>query len=209
MDRFAIGRILLVAFTTIAGRAAAAQSTAQPATTTDDSNVIWACYIPVTGTTYRIRETDLKQTCANNSHVMFSWNVQGVAGPIGPVGPAGATGPQGAAGPQGPQGVPGPMGPAGPAGPQGPAGTIDFSTVYIGSSYVDLVPIGGVWTITASCPTGKHALTGGYESSGSASGFPGLRIVTALIDGQFTKYTVVAFNYSSETLRVRAQVACI
>lgn len=209
MSRFSLGGIALLAATTIAGRAAFAQGTTQTTSTPYDPNVIWACYIPMTGTTYRIKETDLKQTCANSSHVMFSWNVQGVPGPLGPAGPTGATGAKGDAGPPGPQGVQGPMGPTGPQGPQGPAGTIDFSTVYISSNAVDMVPNGGLWTVDVSCPNGRHALTGSYESSGPAAAFSGLRIITASITGSMTGYSVFAFNYSSETIRLIARVACI
>ena len=35
--------------------------------------VFYACYVPSSGTTYRIKETDLKQTCSKSTHVQFSW----------------------------------------------------------------------------------------------------------------------------------------
>lgn len=160
MYRYIIATAILVAG--LAGRTAGAQSAA--ISNTDDSpKILYACYIPNTGTTYRIKETDLKQTCTNTSHVMFSWNQQGVAGPVGPQGPIGLVGPQG---PQGPQGVAGPVGPkgdAGPAGPQGPAGGIDWSTL---SSTVQTFQIEPrYWDMSRSikCPDGKRLLSGGFD----------------------------------------------
>jgi hypothetical protein len=35
--------------------------------------VIHACYVPLTGTLYRIDETGLRQGCTSTSHVEFSW----------------------------------------------------------------------------------------------------------------------------------------
>jgi hypothetical protein len=35
--------------------------------------VFYACYVPSSGTVYRIKETDLKQECAKATHVQFSW----------------------------------------------------------------------------------------------------------------------------------------
>lgn len=69
--------------------------------------VLYACYVPNSGTVYRIREVDVRETCAAPTHIEFSWNEQGPEGPQGPPGPAGPTGPAGATGP---------AGPAGPAG---------------------------------------------------------------------------------------------
>ena len=84
-----------------------------------DPNVIWACYVPLSGTVYRVRTTDTRETCAAQQHVLFWFNQTGPQGPQGPQGPAGPAGPTGPTGPTGPQG---PAGPAGPTGPQGPAG---------------------------------------------------------------------------------------
>jgi hypothetical protein len=35
--------------------------------------VFYACYVPSSGTTYRIKEIDLKQVCSKSTHVQFSW----------------------------------------------------------------------------------------------------------------------------------------
>lgn len=89
----------------------------------------WACYVPNSGTVYRVRTVDTKETCASHVHILFQLGggegSVGPTGPQGPMGPAGEAGPMGPTGPQGPagpQGEIGPMGPAGPTGPQGPAG---------------------------------------------------------------------------------------
>jgi hypothetical protein len=54
-----------------------------------------ACYVPNTGTVYRIKTADTPTGCAKTTHVEFNWNN------VGPTGPTGATGPQGPAGPAG------------------------------------------------------------------------------------------------------------
>ena len=100
--------------------------------------VLYACYVPLTGTVYRIKSPGAPDECTkpkgrNNGmghqdHVQFTFNSSTAKGPIGPMGPAGPqgeVGPMGPAGPAGPQGEVGPMGPAGPqgeVGPMGPAG---------------------------------------------------------------------------------------
>jgi trimeric autotransporter adhesin len=40
---------------------------------TAQTTVFHACYVPLTGTVYRIKETSLKQACASASHVEFTW----------------------------------------------------------------------------------------------------------------------------------------
>src|SRR3954452_11988420 len=69
------------------------------------STTIYACYVPSSGTVYRIKAPGLKDDCNSPQHVQFSWNEAGTQGPAGPAGP---TGP---AGPQGPAGAPGATGP--------------------------------------------------------------------------------------------------
>lgn len=48
--------------------ATAAASTRAPAQT-----VLYACYVPNTGTVYRIKTTNTSETCKSNVHVEFSW----------------------------------------------------------------------------------------------------------------------------------------
>jgi hypothetical protein len=35
--------------------------------------VLYACYVPASGTVYRVKEADTKQECACQQHAMFSW----------------------------------------------------------------------------------------------------------------------------------------
>ena len=67
---------------------------AQTQATTEASitdGVIYACYVPKTGTVYRINVSGSPTKCGTN-HVSFSWNISGPEGPEGPTGPSGLTG---------------------------------------------------------------------------------------------------------------------
>lgn len=101
----------------------AAPASAQSAPAADS---LYACYIPSTGTVYRIRTADTQPSCTvkhgANAHVQFSWNARGPEGLQGPAGPAGPQGPKGDPGLKGDPGVAGPAGAAGPQGPKGDAG---------------------------------------------------------------------------------------
>ena len=142
--------LALVAISTLAPGARAQTA---PNVNAVDPNVIYACYVPTSGTVYRISTTDTREECAAKAHVPFWFNQ------TGPAGPQGLTGPQGAAGPAGPTGPTGPAGPTGPTGPQGPAGdggTAYFkalaSRVLIGGSSTGLTPLSlppGAYTLTA------------------------------------------------------------
>ncbi len=109
---------------------------------------MYACYVPMTGTVYRIKVPGAPAECTRprqslgddedrrrrQEHVQFTFNAQGAqglkgdTGPMGPagaqgeVGPAGAAGAQGEVGTVGPQGVQGETGAAGPQGVAGPMG---------------------------------------------------------------------------------------
>jgi hypothetical protein len=88
--------------------------------------IIHACYTPITGVIYRIKEVGLRETCfalsnGRYEHIQFSWSTDGSGASQGPPGPAGPQGPQG---PAGPQGLPGKDGALGPEGPQGLAGAV-------------------------------------------------------------------------------------
>jgi hypothetical protein len=98
---------------------------------------IRACYTPITGVIYRIKEPGLPQACyslGSYKHTEFAWNVVGPQGPAGEKGEKGDKGDDGdkgdpgekgldgAPGPQGVQGAQGPEGPAGPAGAAGQKG---------------------------------------------------------------------------------------
>lgn len=96
----------LVVFGAPAARPASAQTT--------PPDTIRACYVPATGTIYRIGAPGLPSSCLSQEHVAFSWNRVGPAGPAGPQGPMGPEGPPGPPGPQGEKGDPGPQGPPAP-----------------------------------------------------------------------------------------------
>ena len=61
--------------------------------------VLYGCYVPASGTVYRIKADGLPAECRSKNHVQFTWSLQGPPGPQGPAGPAGI---QGVAGPSGP-----------------------------------------------------------------------------------------------------------
>lgn len=108
-----------------------------------EQEVLRACYVPVSGTVYRIGVPGMPDSCFAPEHVVFSWNAvgpegpagpqglpgaPGAEGPQGPPGPEGPAGPQGEPGPEGPEGPEGPQGIQGPQGPQGPPGGVDTGT---------------------------------------------------------------------------------
>jgi Collagen triple helix repeat (20 copies)/Head domain of trimeric autotransporter adhesin/Chaperone of endosialidase len=122
IERLCAGRGRTLA---LAGALVALSAGSAAAQTTPSSATLYACYVPNSGTVYRIKAEGLRQSCTSPQHVEFSWSPNGTAGPQGPAGPAGPQGepgPQGPAGPQGPQGEQGATGAAGPAGPQGATG---------------------------------------------------------------------------------------
>ena len=193
MRRLTFGTLVLAAATTVAGHRADAQSTGQTSGYTTGQNLLWACYVPTTGTTYRIRQSDLRQDCSSSSHVMFSWNEQGIQGPAGPAGPVGATGAQ---------------------GPQGPAGMVDFAKIRTIYKELYTKPDGGLWEIVASCPTGMHVLDAGYFTNlvdgVPQSAFAGLRVIDSYIDEASTTYRLFAVNVlGGGELRLVAVVRCI
>ena len=127
------------------------------------ADTIAACYVPASGTMYRIAAPNAPATRAASSHQAFTIvsgrdGAQGPVGPAGGVGPAGAAGPPGAIGPTGPQGShgsPGPQGPQGVAGVSGPSGL----EVMLNST---TAPASGGLTTFARCPSGKIAIAGGH-----------------------------------------------
>lgn len=103
--------------------------------------VFYACYIPTSGVTYRIKEVDIKQTCASD-HVMFSWTDGGIPGP------------------QGPKGDPGPQGPQGAKGDPGQSGFTQTQLVLSGEV---TAPVGGSAVALATCPAGWLVVGGGFN----------------------------------------------
>jgi hypothetical protein len=74
--------LLLAVITAIV--ASAAEAAAQPA----PANVLHACYVPKTGSVYRIKVPNTPAQCdTKKGHVEFSWNEQGPQGAAGAAGP--------------------------------------------------------------------------------------------------------------------------
>ena len=122
------GNLTLVALSALALMASTPLS-AQTATAS--SELMYACYVPLTGTVYRIKAPGAPAECtrpkssnANQhaQHIEFVFNATGPMGPAGPAGPQGEAGPKGDVGPQGEAGAKGDVGPAGPQGQAGPTG---------------------------------------------------------------------------------------
>jgi len=123
-------------FLAIVGALALVVSTAAPLAAQTAPEPMFACYVPLTGTVYRIKSPGTPTECTKpkgNSpnhadHVQFAFNAQGTQGPAGPQGPQGEVGPMGpagavgAAGPQGAAGAVGATGATGAVGPQGAKG---------------------------------------------------------------------------------------
>ena len=59
---------LLAALALVAGSGGERALSAQSA-----PKVYYACYVPLTGTVYRIKESDVKPACTSTAHVEFSW----------------------------------------------------------------------------------------------------------------------------------------
>jgi hypothetical protein len=143
--------VALAALLMIVGGGAAQAQEEPPATT------LHACYMPDTGTVYRILTQGTPPKCRSNKHVQFSWTDPG---PAGTAGPAGADGPKGA---------PGPDGEAGAAGTAGVA-CWDLNGNGIADPAED---VNGDGFLTAADCTGPQGLPGAPGTDGAAGG-PGL-----------------------------------
>lgn len=126
-----------------------------PASAQTASDTLHACYVPSSGTVYRIRAMNSPGACVAASHVQFSWNA------LGPKGDTGAAGATGAIGPAGPAGAIGAAGPAGATGATGAAGATGATgaTGAIG-------PAGAAGAIGAAGPAGATGATGATGPAG-------------------------------------------
>ena len=105
------------------------------------ATILTACYVPDVGVVYRIKETGLPDACRQDTHVEFSWNMEGAAGPQGATGAQGATGP------------------AGPQGPQGEASLLNLTRVSTANTIQGQAGF-STETATADCPAGTIVLAG-------------------------------------------------
>lgn len=103
--------------------------------------LLYACYVPKSGTVYRIRTEDTPANCIKPEHAEFSWNQQGI------------------------QGETGAPGPAGPQGETGPAGIAGLERVEV---EMQINP-GQSGQFVARCPAGKIAISGGYRTQAQAA----------------------------------------
>lgn len=127
--RVTIGVVALACAGILTGGGSAVAQTGDPV------QVMYACYVPASGTVYRIKATDLKPQCASPQHVQFSWQAQG------------------------PKGEPGAQGPVGPQGPQGPAGTDGtLSQMHITMFYLGILAPGSMVSKSYACAAGERVV---------------------------------------------------
>ena len=161
-----------------AGRAAA--QTAEP-------TVIYACYVPSSGTVYRIKAPGLPDSCGSSKvggklqpHVPFQWNEEGEAGPAGP---------------------------QGEVGPQGPAGTGGISKLQMWAkpTFIDV----GETVVDVNCPTGHKALSGGYRVPGvSSPTIPEVQVRSSYAIPQvYTGWRIIFFKSLEYTGTPKSEVA--
>ena len=115
------------------------------------SDTLHACYVPASGTMYRIKAANSPAACVDPAHVAFSFNAKGPAGEAGAAGPAGPAGPPGAAGAQGP---------AGPEGPAGPAATNVMEHL---EEQLAVPGNNARAEKTLNCPSGMKPTAGGWD----------------------------------------------
>jgi len=106
--------------------------------------------------------------------------------------------PKGARGPAGPAGA---AGPAGPAGPAGAAGVSGLQVVNGGTASGT-----GNHTSTATCPTGKKAIGGGWTTDSVSFT---LSIVDANVTSDGNSFTVITqYGSTTDSWTLTAQVVC-
>jgi hypothetical protein len=176
-----MSRLTLISRAAVLGAILAAAPAAVNAQTTTPKTY-YACYIPASGTVYRIKETNLKQACASTAHVSFSWTDGGTPGPQGPKGDKGDTGEQGA------PGAPG------------------FTEIFDVLGEDVLLHSGHATNTSVECPDGTQAISGGYAFSISNE----TMILRAA--GPFkTGYGLSVLNYGDNVgdVQFRLSVRCV
>ena len=129
--------LLLVVAAALTGAAIAQAVTSSSKGVPDAKGVFHGCYLLQGRDAGLLRVLPPADPCPSGTTAV-SWNAQGQPGPAGPAGP---------------QGAPGSQGPAGVAG-----GTVYSNSTTIGTTSRSHV--------TATCPSGEHALGGGGAFSG-------------------------------------------
>jgi hypothetical protein len=203
-------RTVLLAGLALAAPAAYAQSPSAPRIPL----MIDACYVPVSGTVYRI-DTPASPAlgapteCQAATHVPFTWNREGPAGPPGAPGVAGERGKDGRDGAPGAPGPKGDRGEQGDPGIPGPPGVAGLEFV------IREVSLGaGAWlNTTATCPAGKRGISagaGGYTSPTITSDLDSqFQATTRPDDGAGTRWYFALRNTAGHAHALRLWVACV
>jgi hypothetical protein len=97
----------------------------------------------------------------------------------------------------GPKGAPGVPGPAGPIGPAGPANLTTLTTALYGGS----VPAGQIGQVSAFCPPGSRAVSGGGES-----GIAHLEVSEMMANN--AGWFIIVNNESATTVPIHAEAYC-
>ena len=126
-----------------------------------------ACYTPLAGLLYIVKEPGLAQSCLSigpMQHIPVSWDKTGPRGDKGPAGEPGAAGAQGNAGPPGDKGPDGAAGEAGAAGDKGITG--DKGPPGIAGAAGDNGPIGDKGPAGEKGPAGDSGPVGDKGAAG-------------------------------------------
>jgi hypothetical protein len=168
---------LTLAVAAAAPAVAAAQSPAPPAT-------IEACYVPASGTIYRINTAaspapGAPNACLTPAHVRFTWNQQA------PAGPAGAPGPQ---------------------GPAGPAGSANYVRI---SSPATLAP-GSYVAYGLTCTGGRRAVGGGLDLTAGPTVSQIVKVTThESYPFSDTQWRIGVANMNSMSIAATVYVVCL
>jgi hypothetical protein len=81
--RYALSAVILAPLALPAQRATPNATPEGFASLIDPSTTYYACYVPSSGTVYRIKTADTPSACTKPTHVEFSWNHQGPKGDPG------------------------------------------------------------------------------------------------------------------------------
>ena len=139
------------------------------------------CYVPNSGTVYRIKAAGLPSACHSKNHVEFTWSLQG------------------------PQGLTGPAGPTGPQGPTGPAGGLARSAMRVVVQTVNAAPGSTVGSFV-ECPA-ETVATGGGASTPNVN----VRLVNsapAVSNGIPTGWNAAMLNTTDVIQPVSTYVVC-
>ena len=172
-------RLLALAWLASAGTALMSLTT----TAASAQSTLTGCYVPNSGTVYRIKAPDLPSACHSKNHVEFTWSLQGPPGPTGPAGPTG------------------------PLGPAGPAGGLSATGIQVVRVVSEQIPVGFNSSVSATCPAGTLATGGGFEDVQATAINVG-RSAPIITDGKATGWLIKFKNEGVIPLNVFAVVIC-